>query len=362
MSSINLDTFVDINIVESKLTSIDSTRDTTILYCLAANLDGMTANTTYSSLEEMYDDIIEIGEEGYSEASNMYKFAYIYFRNGGAKLKIKTYTSSLSKEDLQELDKKEIVVAVLEGTYSSVSTLANSLDFVGGNQKILLASTNANVTDNINNLAVKYSTVVGAEMSIAAYLSKINVYEINNINDYAYTKEINGLEETSATDSIIQNAISNHYNIDIQLANSVRNIGGDMLNGADLVNHYVLIILHQTLQENLVDLLSQKIKGSQGIASIYATISAELNKYVSSGYLITDKIWTNLTLKVTDSYGVSYTIINQNTPLTKGYHIKILPLASLSVQDKQAHKAPKIYIILATTYGIRVIEIEGETI
>jgi len=361
MSSINLNNFVNINIVEKKLTSVDSTRDVTILF--SQTLDsGITANETYSSLEEMYpNSIVEYNETGYSTKSSLYKYAYMYFRNGGAKLKVKQGTgtsNAVQKADIDALDRDEIVVASVE---NDLAVIASTLTYEGGYQKILLNRISSNDTSSVDNLATKLSSITGAEMSIAAYLSKINVYKVDSINDYAYTKEFEALENTTATNTDVQNAIANHYNVDIQLANSVRNIGGDMKNGLDLVNHYVLIILHQTLQDRLVDLLSQKIKGTSGISAIYSTATSELNKYVTSGYLTNDKIWTNPTLKV-EKEGVSYTIIEQNTPIINGYYIKILPLSSLSAEDKAAHKAPYIYIILSTSYGIRLIEIEGEVI
>ena len=58
----------------------------------------------------------------------------------------------------------------------------------------------------------------------------------------------------------------------------------------------------------------------------------------------------------------TYTLITQGTALTQGFKITILPLSSLTDEDKQEHKAPYIYVILADSYGIRKVVINGEVI
>ena len=213
--------------------------------------------------------------------------------------------------------------------------------------------------DAVANFGVKYSTVLGAEMTIAAYLSQINVYKTNTVSDYMFTKE--AITAETLTDTEYENIIGANCNVDVYLANSVRNMGGNLKNGADLVNSYTLIVLHQTLTQRLLELLATKIKGSKGLAQIYATIAQELEAYRSCGYLTTDKIWSEEDLVVTYN-SQNYTVITKGTPLNSGYAIKVLPFSSLTVPDKTERKTPPIYVIIADQYGIRKITVNGEVI
>ena len=213
--------------------------------------------------------------------------------------------------------------------------------------------------DAVANFGVKYSTVLGAEMTIAAYLSRVNVYRTNTVADYMFTQE--ALTDEKVDDTTFGSILDENMNVDVYLAGAVRNMGGNLKNGADLINSYVKIILHQTLTERLLDLLTTKINGARGLAQIYATVAQELEAYRSCGYLTTDKVWTDEDLTTTYN-GQTYTIITKGTPLLLGYSIKILPLSSLTLVDKTERKTPPIYIIIADQYGIRKITINGEVI
>ena len=255
---------------------------------------------------------------------------------------------------VNNLPDEEIVIAIAASNGESAATSlklaesynnqsnVNGFGIYGVNQKIFLGAVDItqflNNTSNyakadVDNFALKVGDLqkqIGCEMTIAAYLSKIDVYGINTIQDYAYTKEI--LDVSGYPDdlnTVVQSVLANNANITVEIANSVRNIGGNLTNGEDLVNKFTLIVLHQTLSQRVFNTLTQKIKGSAGITALYSTISQELNKYITSGYLTTDKVWTkeDLTLKYN---GRTYTLITQGTALIKGYNITILPLSSLT--------------------------------
>ena len=87
----------------------------------------------------------------------------------------------------------------------------------------------------------------------------------------------------------------------------------------------------------------------------------ELAKYLNSNYLTTDKAWKAEDLTIVKN-NKEYTIITKGTALLQGYKVVILPLYSLTEQEKQERKAPYIYVILADSYGIRKVAINGEVI
>ena len=232
------------------------------------------------------------------------------------------------------------------------------------NNAISNKSSIASVKDGF---VLKYG-VRGIEMSVAAYLTQINVNRFNSVKDYEFTIENVEYSYTNTSsekitvssvyeeNSLVEALIEANINVDSTLVNAVRNLGGNDLNGNDLVNEFMLILLHQTLTERLVQLLAQKIKYNQtGLSLIGATIASELQRYVDNGYLTTDKAWTD-----PDLVYEGITIVKQNTPLQIGYKYVIFPFSSLSNDERAEHKLPPIYILIADSYSIRQIEITGE--
>ena len=357
MSSIDIRRFVDVNILPHELSTVNAARDTVVLFSteVSENFD-----KTYKSYSEYNAD------ETVKDLTNTTAYAKVYFDNGGNKLRIiKIVSTDTLNDEIMKLDNNYIVVALASAdNYSIMQSVATTREsnakVYGINQKILLARTNQ-LTNLIvaKNFGVKYSTVIGAEMTIAAYLSNINVYGNDSVQDYAYTKEV--IEAEPADDDILGNVLENNLNVDMLLANAVRNLGGNLTNGLDIVNQYVLIILHQTVTERILNLLSQKIKGSAGLSALYGAISQELGRYVSSGYLTTDKVWKDRTLDIMYN-NKNYKIIEQGTALPLGYKVVILPLTSLTDDDVAQRKTPPIYVILADSYSIRKVTINGEVI
>lgn len=352
MSNIDLKRFVDINIQKQVEPVVVGTRDTTVLFVVSS----IIAEHTISSYEE--------ATQYYSGNTDLLSYCKMYFDNSGAKLLVKPIAaiSSLQAE-IGKLEDKYICVTCLDNATEMVkaaTTRAANDTIYGINEKLLITrTTDKTFATAVKNLITKYSSVTGAEMTIAAYLSQIDVYGIDTIYDYAFTQEAIAAEDL--TDAEYGTINSNNVNVDIVLANATRNCGGNCTDGADIVNNFVRIILHQTLTNRLLNLLTTKLKNSTGVSKIYTVMTDELEKYKTSGYLTIDKIWTKDTLKI-DYNGTAYTVIEQGTPLTNGYFIKVLPLSSLTEDDKLAHKAPLIYVIIADQYGIRKITINGDVI
>lgn len=361
--SVNLKHFVNVNIKQHVSSAVIGTRKTVALF-------------TEEDKQSKAFPIIVNASNYDAECDGMDKtLAYlkVYFDHGGQEVAVygKETISGLSAEKIMSLPQDYICVAFVNATgganHSTVLALSRSLDshndFYGADRKILLSritSSEVNVEDNKSScLATKVSSVVGAEMTIAAYLSKINVYDTDSVHDYMYTAEV--IDDEDISDSDYERIIQANMNVDISLAGTVRNCGGNLTDGSDLVNSYVLILLQQTVTSRLTQLLSQKIKSSDGLAKIYAVISQELNNYLSCGYLTTDKIWIDPDLTVAYNNEI-YTIVETGTALTDGYLIKVLPFSSLSDSDKFSHKTPPIYLVLASQYGIRAITINGEVI
>lgn len=374
MNDIDVRRFVDINIKQHVETQISGTRDTLVLYTHEGTSGKISGNTTTTISDK---EILA----SWAAASTIYTVesfpdtnAYLsmYFQNNGARVIVVEAVDyeELTAEMIKSLDNKYILVGLCsakanaESAYAALKAIATSREsdsnIYGVNEKIIFARTETS-SDNssISNFASKYSKVYGAEMTMAAYLSGIDVYGVSTVNDYMYTAE--SIDEEVLTDELYETLVLNNMNVDTYFAGNVRNLGGNLKNGADLTNSYVRIILHQTLTDRLLELLVTKIKNVDGVGKIYATISKELENYRTCGYLSTDKIWTDQTMTVTVN-GKQYAIIEEGTPLTDGYVVQVLPMSALTDADKAARKAPPIYVIIADQYGIRAITVNGEII
>lgn len=360
MSKINLKRFVDINIQPKPESSVLGIRDTVVLF------------TPDGSLGE-YQEFRKLADVTYADTTDTYKYLEMFFNNGGIKARVYEGIaySDITTSMIKALDNEFICIACVTETahkqdcYDAMKALAQALeedaDVYGINEKILLASSESSTvdTDKVKNFAVKYSHTLGAEMTIAAYLCQINIDGVDTVQDYAFTQEKITAEDIS--DNFYGELQTGNFNVDVLLANAIRNCGGNMKDGQDIVNNYVRIILHQTLTDQMLTLLAQKIKSTTGVSKLYAVIAQELEKYKTAGYLTTDKVWLDNDLKVTVN-NTDYTIINKGDALLNGYVIKILPMSALTDTDKLEHKAPPIYVVIADQYSIRKITIQGEVI
>ena len=379
---INLNNFVTINIDYDSAISANGSRPVVVL------LDDLTTANTQVLAKASYhwtslNDFTTALSNDKPEINQLYKMVATYFENGGKEIHYIKYTENeginTTIEKIKGLPTNEILIAACFNDREKLINVAAKIntEMTGINEKFFLISkakpesketiTDETKFDDYPNMAIKIGDA-GIEMTIAAYLSKIDI-DTGNIQDYCFTNEYLGSFINDSTTPVIDDndifaklkEIS-RYNMNIKLVqdtnNYVRNYGGNTAAKQDLVNYYVKIILIQTLSEALFSLLKTKIKYSQSsIALISATITDELNRYKRAGYLSTDKIWTN-----GDQYDASgnYLILSNNTPLTRGYTFSILPLESLTNADKAEHKLPPIYVFLADTYSIRQISLMGK--
>ena len=379
---INLNNFVTINIDYDSAISANGSRPVVVL------LDDLTTVNTQVLAKASYhwtslNDFTTALSNDKPEINQLYKMVATYFENGGKEIHYIKYTENeginTTIEKIKSLPTNEILIAACFNDREKLINVAAKIntEMTGINEKFFLISkakpesketiTDETKFDDYPNMAIKIGDA-GIEMTIAAYLSKIDI-DTGNIQDYCFTNEYLGSFINDSTTPVIDDndifaklkEIS-RYNMNIKLVqdtnNYARNYGGNTAAKQDLVNYYVKIILIQTLSEALFSLLKTKIKYSQSsIALISATITDELNRYKRAGYLSTDKIWTN-----GDQYDASgnYLILSNNTPLTRGYTFSILPLESLTNTDKAEHKLPPIYVFLADTYSIRQISLTGK--
>ena len=358
--ALNLDKFIKIIIKSGENSSRFASRDTAVLICDTLNVIN-PASADYTLLES-YEDL---AKNVSNPSETLKKYVRIFFDNKGVKLKlVKKIGSDSIKTTIKSLDRDLITVAYCSDT-SSKLTKADFPDNITNtsDQKILVSwdtLTDTYLNENRSQFfIVKYGNP-GVEMTVLAYLTNINGYYYESVQDYDFTvEELKAEYYTQPSDTIVEKAINENYNVDAELAGELRNIGGNDTGGYSLVNDFMMILLSQTLSDKLLNVITSKIKYNQnGLNIIQSTIIQELDRYVNCGYLTKDKVWTDDTLIVPEGY----TLITKNTPLTQGYKFIILPFSTLNDAEKNNHELPKIYLLLAESYSIRSIEINGKTL
>jgi len=392
--SIDIRRFVDINLKHKEISSVNSIRDTAVLIssdttsialqsliAKAKKLKLVPNDATFSTLKDLQLAMKISTSEQFYELYNTYnsetgvwtinlenatKYVDTFFENNGNKLIVitnMTETVSQGKTDVQttiEQLENEFIVVAYTGTQSLIKTIAKSrasdVSIYGVNRKLLLMSVSANDTEKVDDLICKYTSNNEDVMTIAAYLTDIDIYGSNTVQDYCFTKET--VKTVINDDTLFETLSTNNINVDVNLAGAVRNYGGNCKNGLDLVNEFVLIVLQQTLTDRVLLAMSTKLKNEQGLATIKTVMSEELNRYVRNGYLTTSKIWTDTDYTVTYN-NQTFTVVEQDTALPLGYRIKILPYSSLTNEDKALHSTPPIYVVVADSYGIRKVTING---
>ena len=387
--AINLKNFVKIELNYHESVSAMGSRDTCVLIDISNGSNPRFNGVVLTS----YEEFTTLG----GDSSNyLYPWVRTYFDNGGKKLHIINGNIETEAEEIQtwilsqiaSLPNEEIIIAFAYkeaadqntnemNIFRAVASTMSLQDetYKGINEKILLASfssTNSPFEDvSHENYALKYGKP-GIEMTIAAYLSKINAYSPNSVLDYCYTIEsLNAFQEegddgemtnscVTDDDSLVKYIIAHNYNVEGELVNQIRNIGGNTTGGRNIVNQYMKILCCQFVTDAVLQVLVTKPRYSQtSINKIMAAIISVMNVFRSNGYLSSDKIWTDQDL-IYNYNGTDYTIISKNYALTDGYLIQILPLTALTAADKAANKLPPIYLIVADAYAIRQVEITGE--
>lgn len=370
MSNIDIRKFVDINIKHHTTSSGTSTRDTVV--CLVdEGAEVGPFDNIVSSYEEAYDILTDS-----RDVDVELQFCKLYFLNGGRKIRL---LSTVMNEDavvatLKSLPDEQILVAAPRlspatfcsafDTYDTEEDDNGNLVNYGVKTKFAIVRFQSLPIELIQkHIIAKYSTKGEVQACIAAYLSRIDVSKVGTINDYDFTAEqlLDGSTDYSeeADNDTLTACMTENLNVDMTLAGRIRNIGGNTLDGFDLVNEYALVLLQQTVSEKVLSVLTSKLRGEIGVAAIHTAIAQELQRYVKCGYLTTDKIYSDEDMTV-EYNGKTYTIIEQDTPLLLGYQVKVLPYSSLSEEDKRKHAAPPIYIVLADSYSIRYVKISGE--
>lgn len=404
--SVNLRRFVNLNVSRTKRNAVNPVRDTVALYGLDAIpgtdekdiifVSGAVTSRLVSG-ETIHDYVLttvdgdKITIQNIDVTANQtlfYKYARTYFDNGGVKLHAYVGSGVIASEaspqakvlwgnaaegeftviPLEEIaliraKNAETLTDVLgDATVNDVKNVDGLANSMTSYAKIFIS----HITDETAAITVKEKVaaklgVSGIEMTIAAYLSQINAYGENTVHDYAFTIEDIALDKESNIsddDATIGECMQKFINVDSTLAKAIRNVGGDLIDGNDIVNEYMTIVLQQTCEEAVMNALSSKLAGAEGTAVIYNTLVTELNKYVRCGLLAAGN-WEDVDWNV-EFEDENYVVVNADERLVLGYKVLVIPFAAMSQEQVASHACPPIYVAMTNAYGIRKVVINGE--
>lgn len=227
-----------------------------------------------------------------------------------------------------------------------------------------------------NTLAVvKYSTLdvsgelIDAALLVGAYFSQIDTSVSDPIEDYNFTPEVLGSEHFEDVDQatfnkLVRSPATGYYNFIGNVANKILNIGGDYCSagGISISLDFGAACIERDLNYANIELLFGKLPlTNEGQSKLISAIRSQLTKYVDSGFLETDTVYSGETKSVTYN-GTKYTVISTGDVLPLGYKIFYVPINAISATDKSAKRFPYIYVALQTVHGARLIEVNGSII
>lgn len=378
--SVKLTNFVKININHKTRIANSGTRDTAVVF----HYNDQGSVTIERILLTTMPDVTA---SGYTYLAGIADYLESFFNNGGKKLyviSVNALSSTSFNNELEALPMEYIMVGLANDSNSNEAyaeadfrVLASAWNTSKNNekifQKIFVAEIpySSGITDittsyeadyekvvSIENYVLKYGKL-GVGASVLAYYTTLDAFTTDATQDYAFTTEVFSDTVTGyvfTDNDIVKKVMDLDLNCDAKLSGQIKNIGGNDTAGYDLTNQYMLLLVHQTLTTAVVQTLASKIKyNDRGIGQVLNAIVRELNQFVSNGYLSTNKVWTD-----PDLYYEGYKIIDTNTVLNTGYKVVILPFTKLSNTEIADHQLPKIYILLADSYSIRKVVIDGE--
>ena len=226
---IDLTNFVKLNISYPANVAVKGTRDIVALLC---DTEAISSEKIYSSLAEVKASVKNAVVISYAEQ---------FFAAGGKRLHLYQYREGMT------FPEEEIVIASCCSTpVKGIASDYNSDSTDGIYKKIFVGVTSEASSDYTGfGLCLKYvrkgDVAKGYEMWTAAYLSRINAYGINQVNDYCYTVE----DIPAATDDndVFESVLDANMNVNIELTGSIMNVGGNCTDGHAVVNEYMLILL-----------------------------------------------------------------------------------------------------------------------
>lgn len=190
----------------------------------------------------------------------------------------------------------------------------------------------------------------------AAYLNNLKLSKV--VKDYCYTQTKSIIPDVTTKVEINNQQWLKNYIVNIGGKGVV--LGGELKNGENLVNSFMIKLLEKKLKVQLFTLLTLKYNKSEIQSQLYNIITNELNNFYDIN-AIEGGFYKNKDYSIHYN-GDNFEVIFQNEYLDKGYKLYIVDILKISEEDSKNHKMTPIVIVLNMQKQIRFIELDMEMI
>lgn len=188
----------------------------------------------------------------------------------------------------------------------------------------------------------------------AAYLNQLNLKE--PAKDYCYSTINSFVPEIVEVEKDNQDQWKTNYVTLIHNKGMV--IGGELIDGKNLVNEYMLQLFKKRVQYVIFNIITNKPNKSQINALLYNALITELNNLYNIG-VIESGIYTGANVEIAYN-GKKYIAAKNNDILKQGYILHIIDILQQSQQDKDKHMMTPITILLMFQSQIRFVTVNME--
>lgn len=221
-------------------------------------------------------------------------------------------------------------------------------------------------------VAIKYctkkinATTIDAALLIGAYFTKINLNESEAIKDYCYTAEtlvdlaVGEDASENVTQAEYELLIKRNYNFIDTIGNNVINFGGNLTNGTAITTDFATICVENDVcGATLSAMIGKQYLSQSGLTNLVSCIESQLQRYKSNGFIKIDSTYSGENLYINYN-NRSYAVISKGEALPQGFKVFAVPVANISLVDKETKKFTPIYVVIESLSGARIVEIRGE--
>ena len=191
-----------------------------------------------------------------------------------------------------------------------------------------------------------------------AYLQQITLD--NSVKDFCYTKAKVCIPYISQNLDIQRNDGTFTKNTIMNIAGQGIVFGGELVNGKNLVNEYILDLFKEKLKVELFNELAKKPSRSEINIRLQSTLTQMLENLFTIGAINTD-IYKGSPL-IVNYNGKEYEVATDGDVINKGYRLHIVDILDATNEDKKNHNMTPITILLIMQNQIRFISLNMEVL
>lgn len=329
----------------------ESTLPTNMRIALSDNI--IKISKTFDTQRLVWDDTVTNKQK---ELLSIQNFIFNYFKEGGENLHLAIYDENSFAIDDSLNDVNYKIVA----TINANSYVEKINKFVKANVKReFFYVVDEYKTDITYDKVFKFENINLSYLALpCAYLQQITLD--NQVKDFCYTKAKVCIPYISQNLDIQRNDGTFTKNTIMNIAGQGIVFGGELVNGKNLVNEYILDLFKEKLKVELFNELAKKPSRSEINIRLQSTLTQMLENLFTIGAINTD-IYKGSPL-IVNYNGREYEVATDGDVINKGYRLHIVDILDATDEDKKNHNMTPITILLIIQNQIRFISLDMEVL